>query len=586
MYKYLKRKKDGRTSPTSEQETEVVKDEQLYHIFSNNSNYEVPFDSIDRWFRENGCIGGTGILTPVREGVEDRSRNLIANLLGSRAIGLLQERSRRAIVHHGTIGSNGTEEIQNIVDGISLNKSCQFIFLSWHDKCNGHIHAIHDCPYSNGSCRCFNEYIPQRKDTTRNKFDAGSKEYIQNAIFYNLTVGRWVCYIKVGATKWRSRVSVIDQPVGCQGGIEEGHQSLGLLEAHDVFCEVLRDDCGTGKDTKGAVNTGVHKNAGRLAEERLFGQQPERSKRIGMISQNILEIGTAPFQEFYKSNRWMEHPYMKYIDLKKTETKTAINAAIYKVINMSLYDIKVDYDVKTGDYIWGSEKYAWSCMNDKKFWSHYLGVEESFKILKKLLIWQIYPSSFRTDKPVVINFDWKPPVFEWVKWVINFLDGKTGKVNTLYLQSDPNAGKTLFLDCLSDHLKVVGNLKNWNRSNSFAIEELIGCKIAVWNEPNYEESVTPEMLKLLGGDRISVNKKYEISGTVKQIPVICSGNNYAFPRTPAFNFRINHCVWRSAPFLIDVGKKRLHPLAIEHLFNECEAYFEEEIRYNNHVSRE
>lgn len=124
-----------------------------------------------------------------------------------------------------------------------------------------------------------------------------------------------------------------------------------------------------------------------------------------------------------------------------------------------------------------------------------------------------------------------------------FLAGETGKKKTLYLKSDPNSAKSLFVDSLCDYLIQLGNMKTWNRNNSFPIEELGGCRIAIWNEPSYESTVEPELLKLLGGDKISISTKYKRSKAERQIPVICSSNFYKFPQTDAFNQRIRYDVW-------------------------------------------
>jgi hypothetical protein len=576
--KIYKRKRDG--SPT-EQETEVeVQDDQLINL---DSDSPLPSEDIDSFLRINGCDGGLREFAPVHVGVEDRIRECVSTVLARGAIKLVEGRSRRAIIHHGIIAARTAEEIQDLINGITKNKSCSFLFISWHKSDGGHLHAIHDCSNSNGSCRCFNGIIPRRKNAARNQFDKGHEEYLKNAILYNTKVGRWLCHVKMATAEWSCGVLTNDELAKHQGGSEEGCETGGLLETHNVFGEVLWDGGEpASENTPGSNDLGVHKAVGAVAEQRLFGVKPERSKRINIMENIILSIGAAPFTEYFKSSRWMTHPYMKYQDVKKIETKIAFQNANYKICNMSLWELKMDYNVHELDMDRGSEKYVWSCLDEKKFWNHYISVEESYKILKKLLIWQIYPESFRKDKWFVMDYNWEPKVWEWVKWLINLIDGKTGKQNCLYIESAPNAGKTLFLDCLHDHLKSVGNLKNWNRSNSFAIEELIGCKIAFWNEPNFEESVTPELLKLLGGDRISVNKKYETSASVRQIPVICSGNNYAFPSSYNFSVRIRHCTWKAAPFLESVGKRRLHPLAFEHLFNKCESYNQEEIRYNNH----
>lgn len=519
--------------------------------------------------------------TPVSTRIEDGVRQSFSRIIAREATRLVEQRQRRAIIHHGIVRCSGAEEIQDVTNGFIRNRTCQFIFVSYHNTCGGHVHTIHDCPYSNGSCRCFFGIIPRRKDTNRVKFEQRQQDSLANVVEYNIQAGRYVTNIKMGGTEWRCGLSFDNFPVGHQGDVTDGCEERRLLEEDEIFGKILRNDIGFFENTEGTNSVGVYENNRDIIKGGSSRKFNEREKRIDAIVKQIKDIGCAPFNEFHSTSTWMESNF-KNLDIKSNEVRIALSRATWEMGRQTLYDYSLMYRRDINDNCF--TRYHWGCHDKKQFYKLYMDHDSSFMMLKRLLIWQFYPASMMiqgNNKYFVKDISWKPAVFEFVKYLIEFIDGLTGKKNTLYIQSEPNAGKTLFLDALFDYIMVVGNMKHWNRSQQFATEELLGVKLGFWNEPNFEEGVIPELLKLLGGDRISINKKYETSKTARQIPIICTGNNYAFPSSPNFNERINHIVWKTSPFLIEVGKKRLHPIAIESLFLACEQYFEEDIRSIN-----
>lgn len=158
--------------------------------------------------------------------------------------------------------------------------------------------------------------------------------------------------------------------------------------------------------------------------------------------------------------------------------------------------------------------YVWSAYYYDVFDKVYLPRGESFDLLLSL-----FENNFGDNTP-----------YEW-KHIIQLVNGDIGKENTYYIRSPPNAGKSTFYDLLADFFICSGQLRHWNRSNSFPIEELNTARIAFWNEPSFEPSVTDELLKLLGGDRISINIKYRAPRQISHIPLFVSSNEYKFPNS-------------------------------------------------------
>lgn len=521
-------------------------------------------------------------LTPVRHDIEDRVRGNAGRLLARRAISVVDSRKRRAIVHHGTYRSDNVNKLQEVLNGVILkansSKQC-FVSIYYHAKGGHHLHAIHDCPFSNGTCRCFDGIIFQRKTTKRDKFGRESEELLRNAIYYNFEKWRCLLYNKIGHCTYRPGISFNDVVVECSGRYREENPESGLVEIPEGADEILWYSFG-GRDPTSTDNSGIRESPGN-SNNRRYKRDETKAHRTNLIEKQIFKIGAAPTKEFCNTSIWHESD-LKHIDPQSPEVKIALERVIFKLSNYSLYDFKTYYKTIIEDPEKSYNKFTWSAYDKNKFGKVYIQINESYKILKRLLIWQFAPEHMDNNFKV-FSFNWKDKVFKWVKYFMHFIDGESGKKNCLYVLSPPNSGKTLFFDTIFDYLLNVGNMKHWNRAHSFPIEELAGCKIAMWNEPSYESSVEPELLKLLGGDRISVNQKYKSARQMRQIPIIVTSNEKKFPDTEAFNVRINYEYWKPAPFLEPIGKLRLHPLAFDLLFNDCENYLEEEIRMNNHL---
>lgn len=113
-----------------------------------------------------------------------------------------------------------------------------------------------------------------------------------------------------------------------------------------------------------------------------------------------------------------------------------------------------------------------------------------------------------------------------------------------------------------------------------------------WNEPNYEESVERNLLKLLGGDSLNASQKNQSDVNISSCPLIITSNQTIFPNLPEFNVRIKYHYWRSCSLLKSISGKKLHPLlSILDLFDETESYYQEDIcsyakKYNDNSDKE
>ena len=285
--------------------------------------------------------------------------------------------------------------------------------------------------------------------------------------------------------------------------------------------------------------------------------------------QFVLATSCSPLKEIFQTSKYYEDEFWSSVKESNEDMKHGLDLAHKKVLHWSLKDFRAHYATFV------NKNYpVWSAYDYKRFDEHYIPRAESFKLLYQLLRHQ-FNNDFdlaedQEDDCETVKYN----VYANVRTLIELLDKKSGKKNTIYICSEPNAGKTFFCDMIADYFLCPGTMKHWNRNNAFPIEELVCSRVAFWNEPSYELGVEDELLKLLGGDRISVNAKYKSAKQIGTVPVIITSNKMKFPTTSAFRERVIYWNWRTSPFLQYVGNKRLHPMAFEDLISAVENYFE------------
>lgn len=183
----------------------------------------------------------------------------------------------------------------------------------------------------------------------------------------------------------------------------------------------------------------------------------------------------------------------------------------------------------------------------------YYTVEESVNVASKLLEFQFFNSSEN------INY--------FLTDLLNVVDKKIPKLNTLAILADPNAGKNYFFDAVACFFINYGCIGTANKTNVFAFQEAAGKRLVLWNEPNYEAVHIEKLKELLAGDTTRVHVKYQKDTPLQGPPIIILTNdNLSIFGMSAFQSRIKLYKWRSAPFLKEYDKK-INPLFLLPLFN-------------------
>lgn len=152
-------------------------------------------------------------------------------------------------------------------------------------------------------------------------------------------------------------------------------------------------------------------------------------------------------------------------------------------------------------------------------------------------------------------------IYRFLNGLVDVLDKRVPKMNAISVKSPPSAGKNFFFDMILALCLNYGQLGTANRFNVFAFQEAPNKRVILWNEPNYEASLTDTIKMMMGGDPYTVRVKHNMDTHVRRTPVIILTNTAVnFLIEGAFSDRILKFNWKAAPFL-KYNDKKPYPLS-------------------------
>lgn len=180
-------------------------------------------------------------------------------------------------------------------------------------------------------------------------------------------------------------------------------------------------------------------------------------------------------------------------------------------------------------------------------------LDESVKIIDDLLRHQ--------------HSDDQEEISRFLTAVVDIIDKRIPKCNTLVVISPPSAGKNFFFDMIFSICVNYGQLGQANRHNLFAFQEAPNKRVLVWNEPNYESSLTDTIKMMTAGDPFTVRVKNKPDMHVRRTPLIVMTNvQVDFMYDHAFVDRLIKFRWTPAPFLKECEFKP-YPMAFFEILN-------------------
>jgi len=344
-----------------------------------------------------------------------------------------------------------------------------------------------------------------------------------------------------------------------RGTGEDGN--WGHLQACPIESETLLEATsavpsnGEGASGCGAVSSSVgagkrHSSSGGNGES--SGQPYKKKKRWGIddsIVQEILnilsEVVITPPTQIMSTHYWDDH-----VDLQ----------------NLPLND----KDVCLAFQRWNKKLCGWSIRNFLEFYSEprtylfqdifhsgtlYYDVDDSVKHVSGLL-----ENSFQN-------------VSQFLQDLVDVIDRRIPKVNTIEVVAPPSTGKTWFFDMICDFFINVGHLKNMNRYSQFPFQDCTQRRIILWNEPNCHSEFLDTLKTVYGGDRCAAAIKCKDDAVIYRTPLIVTSNNEVFPTCDALNARRKKYVMQPWSELKAIGEKKPTPLCIGKLLEKYNVSF-------------
>lgn len=260
---------------------------------------------------------------------------------------------------------------------------------------------------------------------------------------------------------------------------------------------------------------------------------------IGFLGQNP----TAPVSLVFSMGVFIKSKF-KFIDRKKTYFRAIMDEYLYDLNIRSCQEFGQWYSTLPIERLTFNAGLR-SCTN------YYYTLSESVYILDRLLTFQYFDNSLEIKR--------------FLSRLYCIVDRIIPKKNCMFILSAPNAGKNFFFDAVIHYFLNFGQLGNFNKFNSFPMQDCVNRRILLWNEPVLEPSAEETLKCLFGGDTINVKVKYLDDAIVNRTPVIELSNNNVFPKNEAFKSRMFFEQWRPCPELRELQKKPI-PYAIYHLF--------------------
>ncbi|XP_042150540.1 uncharacterized protein LOC115312284 [Ixodes scapularis] len=447
--------------------------------------------------------------------------------------------TRRRIVHDVIpVGSLG--EAESLYQTLSRSfedprSGFAFTAVSFHlDGCRKpHVHVVHDCAWSNGSCRCVAFYGIHRRPNRASIWTSNATGWdYWRLVVYLATNPRRLKHFAVAGADWR-------EYLGAAPVEHRGHTGCGSSRTVETLLGAFPstsacEDCSrsTGGD-QDAVSLRPGTSTAGQTRRRQNAHTEESLYRV------IIRNPVSPLNSIIRTPVWLDSPDLRFIQLDDKRLQRAIQVLNEQLCNWTTLDYIQLYS--TTNPLFDAPHGNIS--------AYYMDVSASYDAMVRLLEYQLGEE-----------------VQEFVHDLYNLLERRVPMKNCMEVVSPPSAGKNFFFDAVVSFYINRGTIHNFNRYSNFPLQDAVGKRVLIWNEPNCESAAYETIKKIFGGDVDNVAVKYSPDMIVTRTPVIVLSNNETFPRDEAFNHRMFRYKWRSCPALKQYDKK-IHPLALISLFD-------------------
>lgn len=438
--------------------------------------------------------------------------------------GEVSSRTRRYL--SDVILYRGDEQLQELISTLFEYGESRTNGIFGFSVEDDHIHVIHDCSYGGNYCRCvFRQKVkPSGELTKARKFNrpiwaAGLTDWYDVFIYFFLakrgTRNLWIRGENKGhpsdadIVRWERKYKSWQRVVESKITGDENDYSEERRKRESV--------------PSGTSNSFTNE---------FYGTKPKtgRFDKYGAIKMEtrkvLLKYFPSPFSAIKSYKEFRECALLSN-PKNRDYVETSINDVAFDINQMSLRDLRdLHYDRRPTFF------QSFEYTND----------EDSLQLVINLLKYQ-YDDNEDNIKAFLTD-------------LVDILDKKIPKLNTIAVKSPPQGGKNFFFDMIFALVGNYGQLTTINRNNLFAFQDAYNRRLLWWNEPQYE-SCQIEFLKLVtAGDPYNVRVKQLGDQHVQRTPLIITTNNdVSLFSNPAFYERISLHRWKTAAILADVRVK-------------------------------
>lgn len=461
-----------------------------------------------------------------RESGENRYR--LANIVRE----ILRLPKKRGLIHEVVYFSNRERAFDAVTECLRTNSSANVFIVAWHAP--NHIHVVHDCAGAEKRCKCSRLCSLRRGRRPIRVFFHGSSispKWWENLLLYFLHDEREYLLLEVGGECRFRGVQI--------GGLQISGRYFARQEGLVAQGTNAFDICHTAPQQSTAETGGS--SAARCGEAFRGGPGSGKGNKESKLLEFLKKYPCAPLRQFTNIPQYKSTPFY-YWNFKRHFFRRMLARFEDFINDMPLHELRAFthantplYNAPRGDVT-----------------NYYYSVERSVQIGSKLLRYQAQHNAFSARKFLATLHD--------------IIGKHTTKCNTFVIVGEACAGKNYFFDAVLHAMYNFGQIGNFNKYQSFPLQEAINKRILLWNEPDIEVGQHETLKMLLGGDTLNVKVKYEDDAILARTPIIVLANQYPFPTSAAFQSRVRRYQWCAAPFLRRYTKK-LHPAMIWQLWD-------------------
>lgn len=294
------------------------------------------------------------------------------------------------------------------------------------------------------------------------------------------------------------------------------------------------------RSSRGSNNEAHHEPHLRGASA--FQRSPENrsSSKEEEVYQLVKQLCITPINNTVLSIKWLQSPF-KFMQRGSPMLQTIFNTWSRELKHMTISDLLQIY----------KETQPFFSCTSAYISDFYYSTDESLERCNALLEFQ-FP-----DIDVRVNF---------LQQLYLVITRQNGKKNTLCITGPPSSGKTYFVRFVSSFFLSIGQVRNFNRNDSFPLNDCTDKRILIWDEPNYTRENLETIKMLFSGDNTPANVKYENQVVIEKTPLLITTNTDVFPTSDDFNKRMVRYRWTQLPSS-DEDHKQLYPMALPELFS-------------------